>query len=224
MDPHVNSPMTVAGATPGQARGALVLLHGRGGSASDILGLGALVAREDMTLVAPQAAGQSWWPTSFLAPEAEIGPWRDSALAAVERCFIMLADNGLSADRVALCGFSQGACLALEYAARAGKAPRAVIALSGGLLGTGDAEGPAEAALYGHRPKTFDYATDRAGLSLYLGCHAQDPHIPLARVQGSASVFGRLGADVTVDIYPGAGHGVLPQGVDALRQRVVLTG
>ncbi|SFH48666.1 phospholipase/carboxylesterase [Palleronia marisminoris] len=207
----------------GEARAerALVLLHGRGAGAGDILDLGAALVPAGAAFFAPEAAGRSWWPTSFLAPMAALEPWLGSALAAVERAVAAAREEGYAEDRICLLGFSQGACLALEYVARSGRRLGAVGALSGGLVGTGDAEGGPSKALYGHSPKRFDYMADLARMPIYLGCHARDPHIPLARVRESEAVLSGLGTTCEVVIHPGAGHAVTAEDATAMRRLLV---
>ena len=212
-----------AGPLPARAKLGLVLLHGRGGDAAGMLGLAEALALPDAALVAPQAPGQSWWPTSFLAPADQMAPWLDRGLAMAEAAVQALLDDGLTRDRIAVLGFSQGGCLALEYGARFGSGLRAVIGLSAGLVGQGDSGGPAEDTLYGFSDKHLTYNTDLTGVSVVIGCHAHDPHIPLKRVEDSARVFETLGADVVSNIHPGAGHGVTQADVTALR-RVLNTG
>lgn len=205
-----------AGARPRDARMGLVLIHGRGATAEGILDLGHALALPDLAFAAPQAPGMSWWPTSFLAPSAQMEPHVETGLAAVEAAIEALASEGLSRDRIALAGFSQGGCLALEYAARRGGV-RAVFGLSAGLVGTSDAPGGPQEALYGHGPKRFDYAAQLAGVPVEIAVHAQDPHIPLARAEESLSVFERLGAEARLSVTPGPGHGVGPEAVAAMR-------
>jgi phospholipase/carboxylesterase len=216
--PHADGRLLQAGVTPHVARAGLVLVHGRGGSAEDILGLHAALKLDDIAVAAPEAAGNSWWPVSFLAPMEQLAPWLDSALAAVDRAVMALEAGGLPRDRIVLCGFSQGACLALEHAARRGGPLAAVAALSGGLVGTADAPGGAEAVLYGYRPKTFGYRMRLDGVPAYLACHRADPHIPLARVEQTATVLREMGALVDASIHPGAGHGITAADLAAVRR------
>jgi phospholipase/carboxylesterase len=98
----------------------LVLVHGRGATAEGILDLGHALALPDLALAAPQAPGMTWWPTSFLAPAAQMEPYVERGMAAIDAAIDALVEEGLSRDRIALAGFSQGGCLALEYAARRG--------------------------------------------------------------------------------------------------------
>ncbi|MEM1129386.1 MAG: dienelactone hydrolase family protein [Pseudomonadota bacterium] len=221
-DPHQAGRVLRAGAAPGAARLGLVMLHGRGAGAEDILGLEGMLPVADVTAIAPEAAGRSWWPVSFLEPMTALEPWLGSAVGAADRAIATLEAEGLPRDRIGLVGFSQGACLALEAAARAGGPFLGVWGFSGGLVGTSDAGGPADEALYGRAPKRFDYEGDLAGTPVYLGCHARDPHIPLARVEESERVLEGMGASVTKTIHPGAGHGLLEPDFAALRTAVSL--
>lgn len=203
----------------GTATAGLVLLHGRGGSAADILSLLDHADLPEVAAIAPEAAGRSWWPTSFLAPTAQMEPFVQSALAKVEAGIAALHSEGLPHDRIWLAGFSQGACLALEAYARKGQGLAGVLGFSGGLVGTGDADGPATDALYGHGPKRFDYAGPHDG-RVWISVHEQDPHIPLQRVRDSATALAALGARVETRIHPGAGHGLTRDDLAALQSRL----
>ena len=204
---------------PKNATAGIVLLHGRGGSATDILSLMAHAALPDIAAIAPEAPGNSWWPTSFLAPSAQMEPFVTRALAQVTDAIATLHSDGIPPDRIWLAGFSQGACLASEAYARMGEPLAGLLAFSGGLIGTGDAEGTPTEALYGHRPKRFDYAGRRKG-KVWLSVHERDPHIPLQRVQDTATTLAALGATVETNVHPGAGHGVMRDDLSALRRYV----
>ena len=212
-DPHAGGRVGQAGASLARARLAVVMLHGRGGSADDMLGLAAHLAIADIGYLAPEAAGNSWWPQSFLAPLAANEPGLSSALDVVARLLTHLDREGFASERVVVLGFSQGACLALESIARAGRPLYGVVAMSGGLLGTGEADGPPRHDLSNHAPKRFDYAGRLDGTAAFLGCHERDPHIPIARVRETQAVLDRQGATGTARIYPGAGHGITEEGV-----------
>lgn len=199
------------------ARAGIVLAHGRGGSAEDILGLLAHAGLPEVAAIAPEAPDRSWWPTSFLAPQAVIGPYADRAVAAMTDAIARLEAEGIPRNAIWLGGFSQGAGLALETFARAGEGLAGVIAMSGGLLGTGDAGTQPDPALYGHVAKRFDYPGRRDGAKAWLSVHEQDPHIPLARVRQTAAVLTALGANVTTQVYPGQGHSVMQPDLAALR-------
>jgi phospholipase/carboxylesterase len=215
--PHAGGRVAQAGVPLARARVVFVMAHGRGGSPEDMLGLAEHLALPDAAFLAPAAAGGSWWPASFLAPLAANEPGLSSGLDVFRKLVGRLQESGVGTDRIVPMGFSQGACLALEYAARSGRAFKGVVGLSGGLVGTGEAGGPPADALYGHAPKRFDYGAMRPSGPVFLGCHERDPHIPLARVHESARVFERLGGAVTVEILPGAGHGIVEEEVRALR-------
>ena len=193
------------------ARG-LVLIHGRGDSAQGIAGLAAPLGAEGRRIALPEADGNSWWPTSFLAPTAEMARWVARGIDAVEAAVEALA---LPRGTVAVAGFSQGACLALEWAARRGAGIGGVIAFSGGLVGTADTPGEVEG--YGFGEKSFDYATDLSGVPVLVTCHARDPHIPLARATRSTDVLGALGARARLVAHPGDGHRPMPDGIAAAR-------
>lgn len=208
--------MKRAGALAARARAGLVLAHGRGASAADILGLAAQLGLPDIAAIAPEAPGNSWWPVSFLAPTAQIGAHVDRGVAAMEMAVAALEDEGLPRDRIWLAGFSQGACLALETFARSGAGLGGAFGLSGALVGTADGDGPADPALHGHGPKRFDYAGRRGG-RVRISLHEGDPHIPLKRARDSAAVLRSLGATVELDVYPGQGHGILRADIAALR-------
>lgn len=210
--------MRRAGPPGGRAQAGLVLLHGRGGNAADMLGLMDRLALPQVAGIAPEAPGNSWWPTSFLAPSAQMEPFVTRGLAAVRQAVATLEAEGLPRDRIWLCGFSQGACLALETFAREGGGLAGVFGLSGGLVGTGDAPGAPEADLYGNGPKDFAYPEQRAGARVWISVHEADPHIPLARVIRSAEVLAGMGAGVERRIHPGAGHSILAADMAILRR------
>lgn len=201
--PHGEQPLLAAGRSPELARAAVVLLHGRGGSAEDILSLSEAFGMSAFAYVAPQAAGNSWYPQSFLAPPSQNEPGLASALQAIEDALAALEGAGIAREHVILGGFSQGACLALEYAARHARRYGGLFAFSGGLIG------PAGT------PR--DYAGNLAGTPVFLGCSDHDPHIPLERVEQSARVLERLGAKVEKRIYPQLEHGINDDEIAAMR-------
>lgn len=200
--PHAGGPVLRRGPAAAQARVAVVLVHGRGDSAAGILGLADAFDLPDVTWVAPQAAGHTWYPYSFLAPIEDNQPGIDSGLAVIGDLVETLSSEGIPPERVALMGFSQGACLAMEYAARNARRYHAIIGLSGGLIGP-----PGTPRNY---PGSFE------GAPVFLGCSDVDPHIPVERVRESAAVFSRLGAVVDTRIYPGMGHTVNPDEIRAV--------
>jgi len=192
-----------SGAPLAQARGAVIMLHGRGGTADDILSLAQLFAHPDLAYLAPQAAGGSWYPYSFLAPLANNEPALSQALSAVADLVGRLDGEGFAAERVFLLGFSQGGCLALEYAARRARRYAGVVGLSAGLIGP--------------QGTPRNYQGSLAGTPAFLGCGDLDSHIPLDRVHESTGALEALGADVTERIYPGMGHGINDDEIDRVR-------
>ncbi|MCX7567649.1 dienelactone hydrolase family protein [Sulfitobacter sp. F26169L] len=218
--PHAGQRLITAGAPLHRARLAIVMIHGRGGAAEDMVGLAESLALPDIAILAPSAAGHSWWPDSFLAPLEANEPGLTSGLSVIAALLQNLAEQGFGPERIAIAGFSQGACLAIEAAARFATPFRAVAALSGGLVGTGDADGPPLAELYNRPAKRFNYEGGLDNVPLLLGCHEQDPHIPLARVRESAKVLEAMGAQVDTIIIPGAGHGIVADEVSWLRKHL----
>jgi phospholipase/carboxylesterase len=216
--------MKRAGAAVADAQTALVLAHGRGGFADDILRVFYQLEMPDVTVIAPQAPGNSWWPTSFLAPMPQLSCDLDASLATMTAAIAALMADGVPRHRIWLGGFSQGACLALETFARHGAGLGGVFGLSGGLIGTADAGTEPEATLYGHLPKAFDYPERRDGGRVWLSVHERDPHIPVRRVEDTAFVLGQMGADVQVQVYPGAGHAVLRDDIATMRDWLTQVG
>lgn len=186
--------MASAGPPLAEARGLVVAIHGRGDSAQGILSLKQVVPVTGVTWWAPQAQGHSWYPYNFMVPLPDNQPWVDSALANIGALVERAQDEGMPKDKIVLSGFSQGACLSLEWAARNPGEVAAVVGLSGGLLG---AEGT-----------QFDYPGRFDGTPIFLGCSDVDEYIPLGRVEESASVLQEMGAAVEKRIYPGMPHTV----------------
>ena len=202
-DPHRGQPILRRGPEPVAARLAVVLVHGRGGSAGDMIALAGEFGADDVAYLAPEAFEHTWYPRSFLAPIADNEPALSSALDVLATIVDGLRAQQVASERVALLGFSQGACLALEYAARHPKRYAAIVGLSGGLIG------PAGT------PRQYSGSLD--GTPVFLGCSDIDAHIPLERVHESAAVFRRLGAVVDERIYTQMGHTVNRDEIDAVR-------
>ncbi|WP_435067724.1 alpha/beta hydrolase [Haloplanus sp. C73] len=191
-----------AGTDPESAEAAVLLLHGRDATAETILGMASELHRPGLTFLAPQAPDGSWYPQSALAPAESNEPQLSASLATVEGTLSRAQDVGIPTDRTLLLGFSQGACLASEFAARNPTRYGGVVALSGGLLGdVVDAEA---------------YDGDLSRTPAFFGCSDDDPHVPEERVHASVDVYERLGADVTARIYEGVGHSVTEDELDAL--------
>jgi phospholipase/carboxylesterase len=189
---HGRQPVLTAGRPLALARAALVLVHGRGGPARDILALAHQLEHPGFAFLAPQAAGGSWYPYGFMAPIEHNEPYLSSALGTIAGLVDQLAEAGIQSEQTMLLGFSQGACLALEFAARHARRYGALVGLSGGLIGP---EGT-----------TWNATGSLAGTPVFLGCSDRDPHIPQERVLESADVLRRMGGDVTARLYPGLGH------------------
>lgn len=165
-----------------QARIAVILVHGRGDSAAGILGLADEFDAADVLWLAPEASGHTWYPYSFLAPMEQNEPGLSSGLSVIGSIVDLLNAEGVGPERIVLMGFSQGACLSQEYAARHARRYHAIVGLSGGLIGP---------------PGTpRNYTGTFEGTPVFLGCSDVDPHIPLARVQESSQVFRRMEANV----------------------------
>lgn len=190
--PHAGQPVLRSGPAPEQAQATLVLLHGRGGSAEDILSLYAELGLPEVAALAPQAAGHTWYPQSFLAALDANQPDLDSALEKVESIVSDLLSGGVPSGRIALLGFSQGACLASEFTARNPRRYGAVMCLTGGLIGPpGTPRG---------------YPGSLAGTPVFLGTSDPDPHVPFACVKETEGVLAGMGAAVELRRYPGMPH------------------
>jgi predicted esterase len=201
--PHEGQPVIREGASLAGASAALVAVHGRGATAESILQLGRAIAPANMALFGLQAKGNTWYPHSFMAQLGQNEPGLSSGLTAISNLLAHLDENGLLPDRVVLMGFSQGACLVLEYAARHATRFGGVIGFSGGLIG------PAGT------PRNYRGSLEET--PILIGCSDVDFHIPLERVKESTRVLTELGAVVDERIYPGMGHNVNDDEVKAAR-------
>jgi phospholipase/carboxylesterase len=203
-DPHGQQPVLQAGAKLSAAAGAVILLHGRGASADDILGLAAEFDRPDLAWFAPQAAGHAWYPRPFLAPIEQNEPWLTSALAKVRSLVDEITAAGVRRAKIVIGGFSQGACLSSEFVARNPARYGGLIAFTGGLIGPPGTE--------------FRYSGSLAGTPAFFGAGDPDAHVPWQRVQESASVLSAMGAEVVLQRYPGMPHTVSRQEIDEARK------
>ena len=197
--------VVTAGEPLASARAAMILLHGRGASGEDIMTIATEVHHPGWAYLAPQAAGSAWYPNPFTAPLESNEPYLSAALDMISN-LVERVESTVPAQRIMLLGFSQGACLTLEWAARHARHFGAVIGLSGGLIGP---DGTAR-----------DYPGDFDRTAVFLGCSDVDPYIQKDRVVEAADVFKRLGADVTLRFYPGMGHMVGAEEIAIVRSLV----
>jgi phospholipase/carboxylesterase len=174
---------------------ALILVHGRGASAEDILSLAGYLPVSDYALLAPQAARHSWYPYSFLAPPADNQPWLGSALELLAGVAEDVTKAGIGRERIFFAGFSQGACLVLEFVARNAQRYGGVAAFTGGLIGD--------------RIYAENYQGDFAGTPFFIGTGNPDPHVPLGRVDATVQLLRGMGAEVTEKVYPGRAHTIV---------------
>ncbi len=191
--PHQGQQLVTGGTDLEDAVAALVLTHGRGATARGMIQLADEVHREGVAFLAPQAARQTWYPNSFLAPVERNEPGRSSGLQAIGDAIERANVAGIPTERVMLVGFSQGGCLASEYLARNPRRYGGLAALSGGLIG---------------EELDDEYPGDLEATPVFLGCSDVDPHIPEERVHDTADVFESMNADVTKRLYEGMEHGV----------------
>jgi predicted esterase len=191
-DPHSGSPVLRTGSALGEARAAVVLVHGRNAGPENILELADRLACPDVAYLAPAAAGRTWYPLSFLAERAQNEPFLSSALTRLGALVDELEREGVPRARIVLAGFSQGACLASEFVLRHPARYGGLVAFSGGLIGPPGTIWTPEGTL--------------DGTPAFLGCSDVDAHVPQPRVDESARVLAEMGAAVTLRIYPGMGH------------------
>jgi predicted esterase len=200
---HEGQPILSRGTALAEAQAAMILLHGRGASAASILQLAPQFAHPEYAYLAPQAAGNSWYPYRFIEPLERNEPYLSSALNVIAGLIQQVNAAGIPSERIILLGFSQGACLTLEFAARNATRYGGVVGFSGGLIG---ADGT---------PR--DYAGSLDGTPVFLGCSDVDFHIPKARVDEAAQVLTKLGGQVTERIYPGMDHVIIQDEVEFVK-------
>ncbi len=206
-DPHQDASVRHFGKPLSEAAGAVILLHGRGGSADDILSLARELYLPELAYLAPQAAGNSWYPNSFLVPIAQNEPWLASALRKVEATLETANRAGISADRIVMAGFSQGACLATEFVARHPRRYAGLIAFTGGLIGPLGAD--------------LTHTGDLAGTPAFFGSGDPDPHVPWQRVEQSARILAEMGAAVTSRRYPNLPHTISGEEIDIAKNLIL---
>jgi phospholipase/carboxylesterase len=201
--PGVARPVLRSGAAIDEAQAAMVMIHGRGASAEDIIGLAPMLAVPGFIHLAPQAEGGAWYPAPFTAPLEANEPFLPESLAVIGGLLDYLDETGIPAERTVLLGFSQGACLALEFAARSPRRYGGVVGLSGGLIGPDGLE--------------REQAGSLDGTPVFLGCSDVDPWIPAGRVQFTEEYLERIGGAVDLRIYPGMGHTIVGDELEAAR-------
>lgn len=200
---HKGGPVRTAGQPLESARAAMLMVHGRGARAADILTLADRLDQPGFAYLAPQAEGNTWYPNRFLAPLQENEPWLTSALGSLRDVLIRIEQAGIPHERIMLLGFSQGACLTLEFAARNARRYGGIAGLTGALIG------PEET------PR--DYPGSLAGTPVFLGCSDMDIHVAKVRVEQTAQVLRRLGGKVTERYYPNLDHSVNEDEIAAVR-------
>lgn len=170
----------------------LILLHGRGGSAEDILSLARYLTVSDFALLAPQATNHTWYPSSFLAPPQQNEPWLSSALEVLKAVLNEVTGKGVPTENIFFLGFSQGACLMLEFVARNATRYGGVVAFTGGLIGD---------KIYPQH-----YGGDFQATPVFIGTSDPDPHVPVERVYATSNILKNMHAAVTEKVYHGMGH------------------
>lgn len=190
-----------------QATKALIMLHGRGAQASDILSLAPHLQVGDYALVAPQATNYTWYPYSFMANPNHNEPWLSSALGVIGEVVKDVEAAGITKENIYFLGFSQGACLTLEFVTRNAVKWGGVVAFTGGLIGD---------ILY-----TKNYKGDFAGTPVFIGTSNPDPHVPVERVQASTRILQSMHANVTEKIYTNMGHTVSKDEIDQANKLVL---
>jgi len=197
-----------AGVPVSQAKKALILIHGRGASANSILSLADhLALPEDMTIIAPQATQHSWYPHSFMAPVESNEPALSSALALIDEVVDDLIKQGIDRKNIYFLGFSQGACLTLEYTARHGQQYGGIIAFTGGLVG--------------QELKPSNYSGDFAQTPVLIATGDPDPHVPVSRVEETVAQLTKMNADVLFKIYKGRPHTITQEELQLAEQHVL---
>jgi phospholipase/carboxylesterase len=192
LKPHGGLPVVAAGAGLDESRAAIIMIHGRNAGPRNILDLVPRLGRPGFSYLAPTASNNTWYPYGFMEETAKNEPGIPSALQVLDQIVADVVARGVRKDHVMLLGFSQGACLAAQFAVSRADRYGGVIVCSGGLIGPPGS--------------TWDFSGSFAGTPVFLGCSDSDAHIPKARVEESAAIFERMGAAVTTRLYAGMGH------------------
>jgi phospholipase/carboxylesterase len=197
-----------AGTSLENAKKAMIFIHGRGADAKSILELAGALDVEGFALLAPEATGNTWYPYGFLSPQIMNEPWLSSAIATIHELIDEVIAAGILPENIYLLGFSQGACLTLESAARKAQRYGGLIAFTGGLIGD--------------VIDRKNYPGDFAGTPVFIASGDPDPHIPVSRVRESTAILTEMGANVTEKIYPGIPHTVIQEEVDWVNRNLLL--
>lgn len=198
--------IVTAGKKTTEAKKALVMVHGRGGSAEDILTLANYLNVKDYALLAPQATGHTWYPYSFLMPPAQNEPWLSSALDVLKEVTADIVADGIAPENIYFLGFSQGACLTLEFITRNAQQYGGAVAFTGGLIGD--------------QVYPENYQGNFGGSPVFIGTSNPDPHVPVDRVKASEKILKEMGADITVNIYNNMGHTISQDEIDLANKLV----
>jgi len=196
----MNNNIISAGVPVAKAEKALIMLHGRGADARDILGVAGHLNIKDFALLAPQAPGNTWYPYSFLAPVENNEPYLSQSLQAVADTVEYAINNGIAKENIYLLGFSQGACLASEYMARNAGRYGGLVAFTGGLIG--------------EKINRDNYEGNFNGTPVFIGTSDPDFHVPVERVYATSNIFKEMGAVVTEKVYANMGHTINQDEID----------
>ncbi|MDQ6901458.1 MAG: dienelactone hydrolase family protein [Bacteroidota bacterium] len=204
-----NKDLVSAGKRLAEASKVLIMLHGRGASAEDILGLAEHLNVKDYALIAPQAKGNSWYPYSFMSPTSQNEPWLSSALSMLSEIVDDLKLQNFLPEQIYFAGFSQGACLTLEFVTRNATKYGGVVAFTGGLIG--------------NRVSASNYNGDFQNTSIFIGSSNPDPHVPADRVTESEKILKEMHADVTAKLYKNMGHTISPDEINEANKLVFIS-
>lgn len=191
-----------------EAEKVAIMIHGRGANAGSILSLHENLALDDFALLAPQAPGNTWYPFSFMAPDQNNEPSFSQSLDIIDSIVKELKDQGFTADQIYLIGFSQGACLTLEYAAQHAEKYGAVIAFTGGLIG--------------EKIRSEKYTGDFGGTKIFIGSGFKDPHVPLHRIEDSKALLEKQGAEVKILIFEDFNHTIRQEEIDWVNENLLV--
>lgn len=202
--------IVTAGVPVAEAGRAVIFIHGRGASATDILSLGEHLNLTDAAFFAPQASNNSWYPYSFMAPVKDNQPALDSALAVIKELVTDIENAGIPQEKIYFAGFSQGACLTLEYISRNAAKYGGAVAFTGGLIGK--------------EINMQNYKGSFKQMPVLITTGDPDPHVPVSRVELSKGLIEKMNAHVTVKIYPGRPHTITKPEIELARKLVFEQG